>query len=53
MPPKTAIKTIENLMLERARADLNLALEPINSRKIVRFHKFLYEQVSIDQGVNV
>jgi hypothetical protein len=53
MPQKNVIKTIENLMMERARADLNLAMEPINTRKVVRFHKFLYEQISIEQGVNI
>ena len=53
MPYKNAIKIVENLMTERARADVNLPFEQINKRVVVRFHKFLYEQISIDQGVNV
>jgi hypothetical protein len=43
MPYKNSSKIVENLMTERARGDLNLPLEPLNTRKIVRFHKFLHE----------
>ena len=43
MPYKNAIKIVENLMIERARDELNIPFEPINEREIVRFHKFLFE----------